>query len=278
MFVTVQCCWFLFHCLFLLVYIRNSKVTLHKSNINTSLSFRDYVSFLMNAFCQDAEHRDELENKIIHVLILFSGETSLPLTANVPTPKVNPLRLRRVKESLKERFTRLIDDCLDHGKEDLHDGANYFSEQNFEWVLCFTVFMYFAESLQSAEGVLRDLQENVSLNQSQTLKISKMMLDIARFRHSKQHLRMANLRNAMWSAVSKFPEEPLFNDALLQMEKTGLASLKMRRFHHCNVGSTRSLRSWVFAIHYEEDRLKRLETLTNIQNVDFQRRLHVSVP
>ena len=234
------------------------------------------MSFLMNASCQDVDNRDELENKIIHVLILLSGESSLSVNVNAPTAKVNPLRLRRVKESYKERFTRVIDDCLVHQEKALFDNSMYPNEQNVEWVLCFALFMYFVEGLNSAENVLREFQENVALTYSQTLKVSKQMLDIKIFRHSKQHLRVADLCNELWSAVTKFPEEAMFLEALLKSEKTGLASLKIRRFHHMNIRRAKSLLSWMFAIHYEEERLKKLETLINVESIDPGVKLQVS--
>lgn len=234
------------------------------------------MSFLMNASCQDVDHRDGLENKIIHALILLSGESSLSLNTYAATAKVNPLRLRRVKESYKERFTRLIDEHLVHHEEALFDKSKYSSEQNVEWVLCFALFMYFVEGLNSAENVLREFQENIALTYSQTLKVSKLVLDIHTFRHSKQHLRVADLRNELWSAVKKFPEEPIFIEALLKSEKAGLASLKIRRFHHMNIRKAKSLLSWMFAIHYEEERLKKLETWINVESIDSHMKLQVS--
>jgi len=98
-----------------------------------------------------------------------------------------------------------------------------------------------------------------------------LTLDIKRFRCSRQQLRVAEVRNELWGAMWKFPDEPLFNERLLQLENTGLASLKMRRFHQINVSKSKSLTSWLFAIHYEEKRLNKLETLVNVEDVDIIR-------
>ena len=232
----------------------------------------------MNASCQDIDQKGELENKIINTLILLSGEISLPINPDSLTVKVNQLRLRRVKESFKERFAILIDDYMKSNKIAQSVKSNHSDELNFEWILCFALFMYFAEGFTSAESVLREFQENVILTHSQALNVSKLTLDIKRFRCSRQQLRVAEVRNELWGAMWKFPDEPLFNERLLQLENTGLASLKMRRFNHTNVSKSKSLTSWLFAIHYEEKRLNKLETLVNVEDVDIIRtRLQVSL-
>ena len=231
----------------------------------------------MNASCQDVDQKGELENKIINILILLSGDISLPINPDSLTVKVNPLRLRRVKESFKERFAILLDDYTKSSKMASSVKASPLDELNFEWILCFALFMYFAEGFTSTESILREFQGNVTLARSQALSLSKLVLEVKRFRCCRQQLRVAEVRNELWSAMWRFPEESLFNEGLMQLENTGLASLKMRRFHHLNVSKSKSLISWTFAIHYEEERLKKLETLVSVEDVDIGMRLQVSL-
>ena len=242
------------------------------------LNFRNYVSFLMNLCCKDVSHKDDLENKIINVLCLLSGETSPPANAATSTVKVNPLRLRRMKESYKERFTTVMDDSMRRVKETSSNKstAPNVDQNSFEWILCFALFMFFAESALSAESVLLEIEQNTRLTHKQALEVSKVRLDIQKCRNIKLGVKTPELRNELWSAVSRFAEEPSFHEALLMLENTGLASLKIRRYYHLNLEKCKSLFLWVFAIHYEEERLKKLETLIRVDNVDFPAKTQVS--
>lgn len=228
------------------------------------------MSFLINSYCIEAESRNELESKIINVLVLLSGD-SQDQSKTIPTTKIHPLRLRRVKETYKEIFTELLFPGAVHETEafNTHIKGHEFDESRLEWILCFALFISFVEGSQSADSVLKEVEENVRLTHLQALKIWKTRLDCYRFRTSKQCSRISHLRNEFWQAVSRFPEDSSFNEALLDLECTGLASLKMRRHHQKMLETSRSLISWMLASHYEEERLKRLETLGTFENVDF---------
>lgn len=233
------------------------------------------MKFLLRAFSTDAERRDELENRIVNVLLLLSGEARAQ-TNTMTTSKPNPLRIRRIKEACKEQFARLIDESAsDLVSQSAAKRTKVFAEGEFNWLLCFALLIFFVDGFNSAENVLDEIEKNARLNHMQVLEVAKTKLDLHEFRSFEQPTKIPDLRNEVWRTVSRFPEETNFNETLLCLENTGLASLKIRRHHHKVLGRESSLRSWMHAIHYEENRLENLETFTGMERMEFSATLKV---
>ena len=222
----------------------------------------------MNAF--------QIENKVINLLSKLSRETSSS-SPTISMEKMHPLRLRRVKESFKETFTKILEERPTTVSEQqaLKDAAVPSSssgpsvdERELKWVLCFAIFMYFANGIDSANEIIHELEVCIRLTESQVLKVTNLKLELLMYKFSMQHTNLSSLRKILWEAVERFPEDPKLNRTLLEIENKGIASLKVREHYHKVLENSCSVMPWIFAISYEEERLRTMQTAYRLKGVN----------
>ena len=221
----------------------------------------------------------QIENKVINLLSKLSRETpSSPPTISME--KMHPLRLRRLKESFKETFTKILEerpttvseqqalkDAADAAVASLSSGPRI-DERELEWVLCFAIFMYFASGIDSSNEIIHELEVCIRLTESQVLKVTNLKLELLIYKFSMEHTNLSNLRKILWEAVERFPEDPKLNRKLLEIENKGVASLKVRGHYHKVLENSCSVMPWIFAISYEEERLRTMQTAYRLKGVN----------
>ena len=213
--------------------------------------------FLMQSVEHGTEGAGQIENKIVNLLLLLGQDPSTS-SSSISNEKANPLRIRRIKEGFKESFTRILDDARAQ-QPNRGSMRHKLKQEKFEWILCFAMIVYFTESIEAFNSVLEELQSNIQLDEEKSLELTRFKLAVLQYSCIKLRTNLPKLREALWDAVERFPSDLLLNEKFLEVENKSITSLKIRRHHHRILANAESLLLWLFAINYEEQRLKTLK-------------------
>ena len=216
----------------------------------------------------NGEKRNEKDSEEFKNITLST--ISVLVTGGEAQGKIAPSQILKTHKALQEKSIMMLTDFQ----------ASYFDAVSRErkeflvdFMICYALFQYWSIGIDAARQVIDSMLSALGSERSQDGKFnfsgSKDHEEILVFfckllqYHSRNNVcPVKPLRNLLLLSLASFPESPFFLHSYVILELRSCLSTSLRRYFHRVLPDSKTPLPWLFAIHYEKQRLEAFQSVT----------------